>query len=296
MNKVKFGFIVFLFFLSVVDVSSQAVKPETPKTTQSVIYDLQKDLEDIFSDPNFSNAHWGVVIQSLETGEYLYRRNESKSFMPASNMKIFTTATALCMLGPNYKYSTKLLTNGSIERKVLKGDLIIRGSGDPTFPKKYRNDSLHTLFASWIDSLKNAGISEIDGDIIGDDNCFDDQGLGTGWSWDDETYWYSAPTSGLSYNDNCIDLSVSPGEYIGSTALISLNPNTNYAEIRNNIRTVPPDSLQNLDYFRKSNTEVINAFGTIPLNGTTRVESISIGNPTLYTVTVFKEMLEAAGL
>lgn len=289
--------IVFLITFALESVS-QNVKTETPKpvSTQSIVADLQKDLEDIFNDPNFANAQWGVVIQSLETGEFLYRRNESKSLMPASNLKILTTATALCMLGPNYRYMTRLVTNGTKENNVLKGDLIIKGSGDPTFPKKYRNDSLHTLFASWIDSLKQAGITEVTGDIIGDDNCFDDQGMGIGWSWDDETYWYAAPTSGLSYNDNCVDLSVSPGEYVGSSARITLNPKTNYVELKNNIRTVPPDSLQNLDYFRKSGTEVINAFGTIPINGNTRVESISIDNPTLYTVSVFKEMLEASGI
>ena len=298
MTIYRINILVIVWIAVTMELVSQNIKNDVPKTvnSQSIVSDLQKDLEDIFNDPNFSNAYWGVVIQSLETGEYLYRRNENKSFMPASNMKIFTTATTLCMLGSNYKYSTRLLTNGIIENKVLKGDLIIKGSGDPTFPKKYRNDSLHTLFASWIDSLKSAGVSEVQGDIIGDDNCFDDQGMGVGWSWDDETYWFSAPTSGLSYNDNCVDLAVSPGEYIGSTAQIKLNPNTNYVSLKNNIRTVPPDTSANLDYFRKSGTNVINAFGVIPLNGTSRVESLSIDNPTLYTVTVFKEMMEAAGI
>ena len=291
----SFLFFSLLFFQAI----AQAQKPletQKPATQQSPVSDLQKELDDIFNDPNFSNAEWGVVIQSLETGEYIYKKNENKSFMPASNLKMFTTATALCNLGPNYKYTTKLITNGSIENNILKGDLIIKGSGDPTFPKKFRNDSLHYLFSQWIDSLKNAGIQEINGNIIGDDNCFDDQPLGVGWSWDDETYWFSAPISGLSYNDNCIDLSISPGEYVGSSAKILLNPNTNYVTIKNNIRTVPPDSATNIDYFRKSGTNIINAFGTISLNANTRIESISIDNPTLYTVTVFKEMLEANGI
>jgi serine-type D-Ala-D-Ala carboxypeptidase/endopeptidase (penicillin-binding protein 4) len=298
MIKHRINFLVIIWIAVTMEVVAQVVKNDQPKpvSSQSIIMDFQKDLEDIFNDPNFANAQWGVVIQSLETGEFLFKKNENKSFMPASNMKIFTTATTLCMLGPNYRYSTRLITNGSIENNVLKGDLIIKGSGDPTFPKKYKNDSLQTLFTSWIDSLKSSGITEIRGDIIGDDNCFDDQGLGVGWSWDDETYWFSAPTSGLSFNDNCVDLAVSPGEYIGSTAQIKLNPNTNYVTLKNNIRTVPPDTSANLDYFRKSGTNVINAFGVIPLNGTTRVESLSIDNPSLYTATVLKEMLEAAGI
>jgi len=162
--------LLFLFFsLFLIPVFAQNQKPpeiQRPNSQQSPVADLQKELDDIFNDPNFSNAEWGVVIQSLETGEYIYKKNENKSFMPASNLKIFTTATALCNLGPNYKYTTKLLTNGNIENNILKGDLIIKGSGDPTFPKKFRNDSLHYLFSQWIDSLKNAGIKVIDGNIM----------------------------------------------------------------------------------------------------------------------------------
>jgi serine-type D-Ala-D-Ala carboxypeptidase/endopeptidase (penicillin-binding protein 4) len=263
---------------------------------QSPLSDLQKDLDDIFNDPNFQNASWGVVIQSLETGEYLYKRNENKSFMPASNMKIFTTATALSLLGPDYKYTTKLMTNGTINDGIVKGDLIIKGSGDPTFPGKGKTSNIMQLFESWADSLKSLGINTIQGNIVGDDNCFDDQAMGFGWSWDDETYWYSAYISGLCYNDNCIDLTVSPGDYVGSSAKIQINPNTKYITIKDEIRTSPADSTLEIDYYRKPSTNIIRAFGRCPIGSPQRIESISIDNPTQYTVTVFKEVLESKGI
>ena len=267
--------------------SQQSIAPQT------IIADLQNELDSIFNDPNFTNAIWGVAIQSLETGEYLYKRNENISLMPASNMKIFTTATALALLGPDYKYTTNLLTNGKIEENIIKGDLIIKGSGDPTFPIKAEEDSSNILFNSWINSLKNLGITEIQGDIIGDDNCFDNQALGAGWSWDNETYGYSAPTSGLCYNNNYITLSISPGQYIGSTAEIKMSPKTKYVTLNNKIRT---DTSSNFDYYRKSGANIIDAFGTISLGVRTRNNTIAIHNPALYAATMLKEMLEEAGI
>jgi len=277
---------------------SQGVKNNSQKlgAKQTIIAKFQNQIDSIFNDPNFTNAIWGVVIQSLETGEYIYKRNENISLMPASNMKLFTTATALAILGPDYRYTTYLLTNGKIEGNTIKGDLIIKGSGDPTFPRKSEKDTLDLLFNSWIDSLKNLGITKIQGDIIGDDNCFDDQSLGIGWSWDDETYGYSASTSGLCYNDNCVRLSISPGQNVGSSAEIEISPNTKYITLQNRIKTVPRDTSTNIDYYRKSGTNTIDAFGNISLGRRTRRESLSIHNPTLYAATILKEMLEKAGI
>jgi serine-type D-Ala-D-Ala carboxypeptidase/endopeptidase (penicillin-binding protein 4) len=292
------GILFLIYFVFVSDVLSQNVRNDIPRTNsyQSPFIDLQKDLDDIFNDPNFLNANWGVVIQSLETGEYLYKRNENKSFMPASNMKIFTTASALVLLGPDFKYTTKLITNGTINNEVLNGDLIIKGSGDPTFPKKNKNDNPTQLFISWADSLKALGINVIEGNVVGDDSYFDEQNMGSGWCWDDETYWYSAQICGLTFNDNCIDLTISPGEYAGSFANISTTPVTKYVTIINEIKTSVTDSVGEVDYFRKPGTNIIRAFGRYPLKGTQRIESITIDNPTLYTATILKEILESRGI
>ncbi|HEX5315163.1 MAG TPA: D-alanyl-D-alanine carboxypeptidase, partial [Candidatus Kapabacteria bacterium] len=83
------------------------------------IEDLRHDLDSLFHNPEFSNATFGVAIQSLKTGEYLYRLNDAKSLVPASNMKLFTTAEALALLGPDYRYQTKLETVGEIHGHTL---------------------------------------------------------------------------------------------------------------------------------------------------------------------------------
>ncbi|WP_092346719.1 D-alanyl-D-alanine carboxypeptidase/D-alanyl-D-alanine-endopeptidase [Candidatus Chrysopegis kryptomonas] len=275
-------------------------KPEPQK--EFVYYEdtelnqLRSELDDIFNNPSFSNAYWGVVIQSLETGEYFYRLNEHKSFIPASNMKLFTTAVALLKLGPDFKYRTNLYTDGEIKDGILYGNLFVRGTGDPTISGRFTNGDVIKTFKDWADSLIKLGIKEINGDIIGDDNYFDDQYMGTGWSWDDETYWYSAHISALSFNDNCVDLEIIPGKKIGEPALVKITPETKYVKINNFVTTVHPDSVTQIDFFRAPGTNVINVFGKISLRSKTYKESISVHNPTLYTVTVLKEVLESKGI
>jgi D-alanyl-D-alanine carboxypeptidase/D-alanyl-D-alanine-endopeptidase (penicillin-binding protein 4) len=257
---------------------------------------LKMELDEIFDDPAFYNAHWGAVIKSLETGEYLYRRNEHKSFIPASNMKLFTTAVALIKLGPDFKYVTGLYTDGEIRGGVLYGNLFVRGSGDPTISGRFTGGDVTKIFRNWADSLKELGIERIKGDIIGDDNFFDDQFMGTGWAWDDETYWYSAHISGLSFNDNCVDLQIFPGDEVGDTAIVKINPETGYVRIINQVITVPPESSNYIDFFRSPGTNVIKVFGRIAINSSPHSESVSVHNPTLYAVTVLKEVFEVKGI
>lgn len=298
----KILLLLLLFFCSCA--TTQKIIEAKPETKSEIIYyekdtplnQLKNELDGIFSNPSFSNAHWGVAIQSLETGEYFYKLNEHKSFIPASNMKLFTTAVALIKLGPNFKYKTNLYTDGEIKNGTLYGNLFVRGTGDPTISGRFTNGDVTKTFKDWADSLLKMGIKEINGDIIGDDNYFDDQYMGTGWAWDDETYWYSAHISALSFNDNCVDLEIFPGKEIGDSAIIKITPSTNYVKIKNSIITVHPDSTTQIDFFRAPGTNIINAFGKISLKSNPYKESISVHNPTLYAVTVLKEVLESKGI
>jgi D-alanyl-D-alanine carboxypeptidase/D-alanyl-D-alanine-endopeptidase (penicillin-binding protein 4) len=267
-----------------------------PKVKYSDLKEFSKVLDDIFNDPAFSNAHWGVVIQSLSTGEYFYRRNENKNFMPASNLKLFTTALALLQLGPDYTYKTSLYLNGKIKNEEIKGDLILRGVGDPTITSRFYNDDALTVFNNWADSLVNMGIEVINGNIIADDDAFEEESLGNGWAWDDETYYYSAIPGGVCFNDNCIDLKIIPGEKVGRKAIIDIYPKTKYVTILNNVVTVSDDSVTSIDFYRERNTNIIQVFGTIRKSETEIKESVSINNPTKFTAQILKEVIESKGI
>lgn len=241
---------------------------------------------------------WGVKVQYPNTGEVIYERNSEKLFMPASNMKLYTTAAALCMLGPQYKYATPFVTSGTIdEAGVLKGDLILKGSGDPSWSWRFFDENYDSIMVMFVDSLKAKGITRIDGDIIGDDNFFDDQDLGYGWSWDDETYYYAAQISGLSYSENYIDYTLTPDSLnIGGPVLIEPHPQTSYLNLRNDLITVQSDTATKWTYDRERSTNNAWFEGEYRLSRGKSEPTITIHNPTRYTVHVLKERLEEAGI
>ncbi|MBP8275245.1 MAG: D-alanyl-D-alanine carboxypeptidase/D-alanyl-D-alanine-endopeptidase, partial [Acidobacteria bacterium] len=183
---------------------------------------LRGDLDAIFADPALSRGMISARIDSLRTGETIYAKNADKLVMPASNMKILTMTVAAETLGWNFTYQTKLEAVGQISDGVLNGDLIVVGGGDPTI---LSNDGGPApLFAEWAAALRKAGITRVNGRIIGDDAFFDDDTLGMGWSWDDLVFGYGAPISGLSYNENQVVVRITPGAKAGDPAKVELSP------------------------------------------------------------------------
>ena len=290
MKKLMLPTVLLLFLTLFFGCAASGVRNDTP------LGRLKAEIDHLISDPAFASATWGVYIESPDKREVLYRHNENKLLIPASNMKLFTTATALVRFGPNFKYKTRLYYDGTLSYGTLNGNLIIRGSGDPTISGRYNGNNITGTFQEWADSLKAMGITEITGDIIGDDDYFDDVGMGYGWSWDDEPYYYSAHTSGLSFNDNTVDVRIAPGEKVGDKAIIELDPPTKYVTIINNIKTTKADSTLYYDFSRSPDGNIFRFWGKFPISRKAKTDWISVRNPTLYTATVVKETLESAGI
>lgn len=293
--RYKILFITIIILAVNLNMNAQVtVRDTVPKYSYTTVAEFWSQMDDIFNDPNFSNAHWGVLIQSLETGEYFYKRNENKLFMPASNLKLFTSSAGLVLLGDDYKFTTNIYKRGRMDGSTLLGDLVIQGRGDPTLSGRfYKNDAVK-IFSDWADTLLELGIDEITGSIIGDDNEFDDLGLGEGWQWDYESDWYAAQSSALSFNDNCIDLIVTVDKLTGQ-AKIDINPNTKYAAIINKVSVVGKDSTTSIKAYRERGTNVISVFGTIRKSDSLKT-FVTVNNPTQYTMVVLKEVLESKGI
>src|SRR5262245_18802179 len=160
---------------------------------QSSVAALQRDLDSIITGPALERAFWGVLVKPVDRDERLYALNADKLMLPASTMKIVTLAAAAEKLGWDYTYTTCLFPSGPIDNGGLHGDLIVAGSGDPSIDDW--NGKAAQLFADWAAQLKSAGVTTIDGRIVGDDNAFDDDGLGQGWAWDDIAASFSARVS-----------------------------------------------------------------------------------------------------
>ncbi|NOY59356.1 MAG: D-alanyl-D-alanine carboxypeptidase/D-alanyl-D-alanine-endopeptidase [Calditrichaeota bacterium] len=257
---------------------------------------LQKELDLIFSDPSIATAQCGVAIKSLATGEIVYFRNARKALVPGSNLKLFTTAAALLKLGPQYQFHTNLYMNGNLEQNgVLNGDLILSGTGDPSISAVFHKGNSITVFENFCDSLKKRGVKKIFGRIIGDDNYFDDEPLGAGWAWDYQSDWYAAQISALSFNDNCLNLLITPGDSAGVLAGISIIPSTDYVQIENKLITIPGEKTKiNVHRIRKENRIICS--GTIAPDQKEVQETVTVENPTLYSAHVFKEILERRGI
>lgn len=293
--RYKILLLTIIFLAINLDLNARvAAKDTIPKYSYTTVAEFWSQMDDIFNDPNFSNAHWGVLIQSLETGEYFYKRNENKLFMPASNLKLFTSSAGLVLLGDDYKFTTNIYKRGRMDGSTLIGDIIVQGRGDPAISGRFYQNDVLKVFNDWADSLLELGIDEITGNIIGDDNEFDDQGLGEGWEWDYESHWYAAQSSAISFNDNCIDIVVT-ADALTEQSRIDINPYTKYAVIVNKVSVVKNDSVTSIDVYRERGTNVVTVFGTIRKSDSLKTY-VTVNNPTQYTMVVLKEVLESKGI
>ncbi len=264
------------------------------KQKKNQLKELQSDLHSLVNSNDFHNASIGVSVFSLRNGEFFFRYNANKNLIPASTLKLVTTAAALKYLGEDFRFTTRLYLNGKLEENGLfVGNIIVRGSGDPSFSGFYRDDPLNVI-KKFVNVLDSIGISSIQGNIIGDDSYFDDNYYGPGWAWDDMLYPYSAQVNAISINDNKLDLFVFQGDSTGETTEISIFPENSYVRIINNVKTGSEKELTDISVIREYGTNLIELKGTIAYDSTGNFEKISatIDNPTLFFLNIFRETLE----
>jgi serine-type D-Ala-D-Ala carboxypeptidase/endopeptidase (penicillin-binding protein 4) len=181
---------------------------------------LQQDIDAILSQPALERGYWGVLVKSLKSDDTLYALNARKLLMPASNMKIVTLAASADRLGWEYSYTTRFFSLGQIDGGVLHGDVLVVGGGDPSL--SITDGSAGRAFDACAERLKALGVGTILGRIIGDDNAFDDEGLGFGWSWDDLPDDFAAGVSALQFNENRARVTITAGGTVGDVAAVAL--------------------------------------------------------------------------
>ncbi|MFH1052633.1 MAG: D-alanyl-D-alanine carboxypeptidase/D-alanyl-D-alanine-endopeptidase [bacterium] len=269
-------------------------KKDTLKAV-SPIKELQNDLESLVNNKNFENSFIGVSVISPETNEILYEKNEDKNFIPASNQKILTTATALRYLGADYKFQTRMYLDGDLEKNgEFIGDIYIRGYGDPSLSDYFTGNPFQ-IFNYFMKILDSLGIKSIKGDIIGDDNFFDDAFYAPGWQIDDIIYTYSAQINALSILDNKIDITIESGNSAGKPTTVLLFPNISYVHVTNNVVTSESEKATNIYAIKEACSNNIQIYGNISYDSTslsTYKLSVTIDNPTLYFLYLFKDYLE----
>lgn len=269
---------------------AQASHSETAATKQ-----LTRTIADTVEAPTFEGAFWGIHIVNLRSGTVLYSKNADHNFVPASNVKLLTAAAALEQLKPSYRYQTTVYADGPVEDGTLRGNLIVRGAGDPTIGGHEQREDPTQVFRQWADSLQARGITHVSGNVVGDDSQLDETPLGHGWSWSDISYAYAAEIGGLVFNENTVDLRIR-GRRAGEPARVTWSPfETDYVTVRNRSRTVPYRLEEDEEYQRLMGTNIIHVRTQVHPNGVKK-ESITISNPTLYFTHVLRTVLQREGI
>jgi D-alanyl-D-alanine carboxypeptidase/D-alanyl-D-alanine-endopeptidase (penicillin-binding protein 4) len=283
------SFLYLFFLISLFFRCASTYQIKQTVLAEDPIIRFRSQIDDILRDSLLHQTKSGLKIVSLETGETLYTHDSHILFQPASNMKLLTTAVALKQLGPNFKFKTTLsIDTNSIENGTIKGNLYLKGYGNP--------DLTTDDFRHITSELKSKGIRKISGDLICDDTYFDDLYLGYGWMWDDTNAQDFAPISALSVNSNCIIIEIRPANHIGDTLVFRMEPETTYMKIENKGVTV--DSLDTLmqksfkierKWKNPENTIVIE--GGMAIHQNPEVFHIEVIDAALYTGIHFKELL-----
>ena len=266
---------------------------------------LKKQIETILADPDLARGFWGIEIASATTGKVLYSLNASKLFTPASNTKLFTTAAALALIGPEYKFRTTVETNGSLDKYGrLTGDVILVGRGDPTLSgrelpyttRTQRGDDPTKVLEQLADELAKKGVKYVDGDLIADDSYFAFERYGDGWSQDDLVWADGAPVSALTINDNVVFVNILPGAHPGDKAFVSILPFADYYTIDNRLMTTPAGGVRRIYINREPGSTELTLWGTIPIDDTGANEGLAIEDPAEFAATVFRHLLEVRGI
>ncbi|MFF5381409.1 D-alanyl-D-alanine carboxypeptidase/D-alanyl-D-alanine endopeptidase [Pedobacter suwonensis] len=216
----------------------------TQSFAQNRIQNLEKAFNNLLNDEQAKHATVSLCVLDANTGKMLYAKNEQVGLATASTLKTITAATAFSILGKDFRYQTTLAYTGTITTDgILKGNLIIIGSGDPTLGSwRYQNKE-NTVLTNWVTAIKAAGIKKIEGAVIGDGRIFGTQTTPEGWVWQDIGNYYGAGTSGLAWRENQFDIHLKPGNSTADEVkVVKTVPVTPYVQIVNELKTGSPGS------------------------------------------------------
>ena len=251
--------------------------------------------EALCNDPVMQNANIGLLVRDAATGEVVAALDANKSFTPASTMKIVTTATALELLGPDFRFETQVQAAGRVDSAgVLHGNLYIRGGGDPTL------GSLKVMggrgfLPYWVNAVKRAGIRAVDGCVVADDGLFDLEGVNPHWSWEDIGNYYAPGIYALSYNDNTTCVHFYSGG-IGTKPEVTYTvPELPGVTIHNHLRSSPIGNDSAWFYGAPRSNER-HVYGEVPVNCGDYIAKMDIPNPGLLLAQHFHDELLEAGV
>lgn len=267
---------------------------------QAQIVSVQHLADSLQNTPSLKQAQWSVYAKYADYGQIIVELNSEQSLAPASGQKVFTSAAALDILGSDFRFETKLVYDGKINKKgTLAGNIYIIGSGDPTLGSAITKGApvLDKLMERWVEKIKRTGIRKINGAVIADARIFSGLAVPANWMWEDMGNYYGAGAWGLCMHDNLYFLYLKPGERPGSPVEIMgskpLVPGLSFA---NYLQTAEKGSGDNAYIYCAPKQFRAELRGTIPAGAKKFTIKGSIPDPPLFSAQYLQAALFKAGI
>ncbi len=271
-------------------------QPKTANTTKS-LGELRTRISEVLRKPELASAMVGIKVTSLDTGRVLFEENAAKLLRPASNMKLYTLATALDRLSPDYRFITSVYSRSRPDAAgIVQGDLTIYGRGDPSIAARFNNGDYFKSIDDLASRIVAAGVKRVEGDLVGDESYLTGPRYGSGWEWEDLTWYYGAEVSALTVNDNALDLFVKPGPAPGKPATITTGPPDPLLTISNQVTTVAKGSRREISVSRGLGENTLTVSGNIPMDDKGYTGGIGISHPALLFVYLLRDALAKKGV
>jgi D-alanyl-D-alanine carboxypeptidase/D-alanyl-D-alanine-endopeptidase (penicillin-binding protein 4) len=266
----------------------------TPQT-QTIAY-LQSRIAITLGNPSLRRGQVGVKIISLNSDQTVYERNAENYFMPASNMKSFTVASAIDKLGADFRFVTSVYANSAPDANgKIDGDLIIYGRGDPSISTAFSDGDYYQGIDALADKIAQAGIKQVTGSLIGDETHFNTTPIPYGWEWDDLQWYYGAEISALTINDNSVDLKILPSS-VGSPLVVQILPRNSLFQVINNTQTARRGTKREIRVHKRLGQNVLEISGKMPINDRGFSGAITVTRPANLFVEILKQRLQLKGV
>lgn len=254
---------------------------------------LGDELRSLLGSIRWRSAAWSVMVVSLDRGDTLFAVDADSARAPASNLKLLTTAAALAELGPDFRFRTWLTTDAQQSDSVLRGDLVLYGTGDPGISDRFfpvKTSVFHRL----AEQLDHAGIRVIEGDLIGDASYLPGPLRPEGWDPRDLNDHFAPGVSALSFNENVVSLRVEPAPRAGWRPIVHTLPDHADLDVDNQAVTV--EGRGRVFVSRDAPLDSIRITGEIRRGGRDVWRQLSVGDPARFTLSVFRSVLEERGI
>lgn len=278
------------------------VSPLHAQTIDSLALDRLSDaVVELQNSELMRNGVVAFCLKSTKSGQTLLGINQEQSVPSASTLKLVSTATALSVLGGDYTYPTYLEYDGQIVRDTLRGDLYLRGTGDPSLGSDMdRFEGVPNgdqLLNRWAVAVRRAGIRYVQGQVVADPTLFDDKNLADTWVWGDLGNYYGAGVQGLNFRENLYRVSFKAGHNVGDPAeIVKLEPDLSYLKIENRVTTGEAGSGDQVYIYASPLGEQILLTGTVPRGSTSFTVKGAVPRPAYAAAFELTRALKAGGV